>query len=595
MAGKRFNKKHYGRFTTDEAEAYHFSNDVHEFLHGFLAKKQSASVELVDGFYPLYFMIYDLQRLRLLDTYRILSKHTTILGVHTDGFFVESVPTLVYHTGIKTIDDLGKLQLEGEKLTPCMYYIGESHLHIGESNRSITKMPQLEVREPYAVVDEVESNTFIDGEIAGAGKTHVALQFLTDQSLIVIQSDKQIVAMEQRIKAQGLNAAVISYATLLGQIYEDNKLVKTKAPYSVSEHDHILLDELFQIPVQDYERIIIMLKGKSVIGTGDTFQTTTGVSYNNYPDRRRFYEETLWKLFPNRMTLKHSHRLENPSTDEPLIHQIRKQLQEGASIRSVIHHFAQTDDLTQFKTHIPYTNLCAQKLERLFGDQPTHLRFRDYDKKKRPIEKSGIPVQQDADGIHFIVKEGKRQQYLRKGVVYPVKHFVLQGINMVKVGDSFYNRCRFSGTHANTGHSLQGDTIDHPFCILEWNHPHASWEWFYTAITRCRRLTDVHIYTGKSLTSGTHKHIHEKLESYKITDEEAQRDFNLTAKWIQDNLKQQNYCCAACSGLLELDYEYGDPLQWSVDRRDNSLGHLQSNCRITHLKCNQAVAHQGRA
>jgi hypothetical protein len=37
-----------------------------------------------------------------------------------------------------------------------MYYIGESHLHIGESNRSITKMPQLEVREPYAVEAEVE-------------------------------------------------------------------------------------------------------------------------------------------------------------------------------------------------------------------------------------------------------------------------------------------------------------------------------------------------------------------------------------------------------------------------------------------------------
>ena len=57
MAGKRFSN---GRFTTDEAEVYDFSNDVHEFLHGFLAKKQSASVELVDGFYPypLYFMIY---------------------------------------------------------------------------------------------------------------------------------------------------------------------------------------------------------------------------------------------------------------------------------------------------------------------------------------------------------------------------------------------------------------------------------------------------------------------------------------------------------------------------------------------------------
>jgi hypothetical protein len=86
---------------------------------------------------------------------------------------------------------------------------------------------------------------------------------------------------------------------------------------------------------------------------------------------------------------------------------------------------------------------------------------------------------------------------------------------MVKVGTELYNRCRFKGEHANTGHSLQGDTLDHPFAILEWNHPHATWEWFYTAITRCVRLSDVHIYTGPSLTSGTHKHIHETQLDYK--------------------------------------------------------------------------------
>lgn len=577
MAGKRFNKKHYGRFTTDPQEAYHFSNNVRQELHGYLAKSESASVELVDGFYPLYFMIYDLQRLRLLNTYRMLEKHTEILGVHTDGFFVRNIPKLPYHEGIKTIDALGRLQLEAPKMTPITHYTIETE----------TTMPKLVHRQPYTQVPEVQSGTFIDAEIAGAGKTHAALNFLTQQSLIVIQSDKQIVAMEERVDG----IPIISYATLLGQIFEDNKLVKTKAPHDVSKYDHILLDELFQIPVQDYERVLVLLKGNSVIGTGDTFQTTTGVCYNNYADRRTYYEETLWKLFPNRMTLKRSHRLEDPA-DEAKILQIRKQLQNGASIQDVIHHFKQTTDLKYFKTHIPYTNLCAQKLERLFGTEPSHLRFKDYDKKKRPIEKSGLPITQDAEGIHYIMKDGKRQQYLRKGVVYPVKHHILEGKHMVKVGNAFYNRCRFVGTHANTGHSLQGDTIRHPFCILEWNHTHASWEWFYTAITRCVRLSDVYIYTGKSLTSGTHKNIYAKLEGYKVSD--SDRGFNLTAKWIQDTLKQQNYCCAMCSGLLELDYAQGDPKQWSVDRRDNSQGHLQSNCRITHLGCNQSIAHEGK-
>ena len=575
MAGKRFNKNHWGRFTTDPREAFHFSNDVQEYLYGFLAKRESVSVELVDGFYPLYFMIYDLQRLRLLETFRALSQHTKVLGVHTDGFFVEHAPTLFYHEGPKTWDDLGKLQLENPKKLPAMpWWFAESR----------TKLPPIVQRPPYNQVSAVMSNTFVDADIAGAGKTHAALQFLTPQSLIVIQSDKQVMAMEKRT-----TATIVTYATLLGHRYEGNKLTGFGKPYDLHKHDHILLDELFQIPVQDYEKCLVLLKNKSVIGTGDTFQTSTGVSYNNFANRRQFYEETLWKLFPNRLTLKHSHRLEDPE-DEKLILEMRQRLQAGVPIRSLIHCFPQTKTLTAFKTHIPYTNLCAQILERQFGDNPDRLVFNDYDKKKSTILKMDLPIHQDAEGIHYVEHNGKRLQYLRRGSLYPVKYLSIKGINMVKVGTELYNRCRFKGEHANTGHSLQGDTLDHPFAILEWNHPCATWEWFYTAITRCVRLSDVHIYTGPSLTSGTHKHIHEKLASYKETDEQKGHEFNLNPKWVQDTLKAQNFCCQICSGLLELEYERGDTKQWSVDRRDNGLGHLQSNCRIVHLSCNQSVA-----
>ena len=165
---------------------------------------------------------------------------------------------------------------------------------------------------------------------------------------------------------------------------------------------------------------------------------------------------------------------------------------------------------------------------------------------------------------------------------------------MVKIGDKFYNRCRFTGIHANTGHSLQGDTIRKKFCILEWNHFNATWEWFYTAVTRCVRLSDVYIYTGESLTKGIIKNVGYKLAGLQKTCEEKGRDFDLTAKWVMEQMKRQNYCCQICSGVLSLDYEQGDGNQWSIDRRDNQLGELQSNCRITHLSCNQSKAHEGK-
>lgn len=580
-AGKRYNKSHYARFTLDSREAYHFSNDVIEHLHGFLAKKESVAVELVDGYYPFYFMIYDLQRLRILEMFKWLSKHTEVYGVATDGFFVKDVPKANYHPSDqpKSFESLGKYQQEGLKSVPKVSYLVVTNE---------TKIPAVVTRPTYTKVDEVCAGTFIDAEIAGAGKTQTALSYLTSESLVVIQSDKQIAAMEERT-----DATVISYATLLGDIYDDGELVKTKPPYDLSKHDRICVDELFQISVKDYERVLLLIQGKDVVGTGDTFQTTTGVSHNNYVDRRQFYEETLWKAFPYRMTLTKSWRLESPA-DEELILKMRRELQEGAPISSVIKYFKTTKDLTAFDTHIPYTNLCAQKLEQMFGNQPTHLRFKDYDKSKRKIEASGQPIHIDSDGVHYVMENGKRHQYLRKGLVYPVQHFVLQGVNMVKIGDKFYNRCRFTGIHANTGHSLQGDTIRKKFCILEWSHFNATWEWFYTAVTRCVRLSDVYIYTGESLTRGVIKNVGYKLDGLKKTCEEKGRDFDLTAKWVTEQMKRQNYCCQICSGVLNLDYEQGDGNQWSIDRRDNQLGELQSNCRITHLSCNQSKAHEGK-
>jgi hypothetical protein len=74
----------------------------------------------------------------------------------------------------------------------------------------------------------------------------------------------------------------------------------------------------------------------------------------------------------------------------------------------------------------------------------------------------------------------------------------------------------------------------------------------------------------------------------------------ITEKWVMERLKTQNYCCAEreCMRPLLLEWDAADAeergRQFSVARRNNALGHVLGNCRITCLRCNLAAAQEGK-
>jgi hypothetical protein len=92
------------------------------------------------------------------------------------------------------------------------------------------------------------------------------------------------------------------------------------------------------------------------------------------------------------------------------------------------------------------------------------------------------------------------------------------------------------------------------------------------------------------LTKDHVKNLRQKLQGYADAYKEKNRDNDLTSLWIKETLKKQRYCCGHCYNRMTMDYSLGDPRQWSVDRRDNSQGHLQSNCWIVCLSCNHKLA-----
>lgn len=61
----------------------------------------------------------------------------------------------------------------------------------------------------------------------------------------------------------------------------------------------------------------------------------------------------------------------------------------------------------------------------------------------------------------------------------------------------------------------------------------------------------------------------------------------IPVKILIDKLINNNYKCSYCNQNVKIIYDkVRDPLQWTLDRIDNSLNHTDTNCVISCLKCN---------
>ena len=83
------------------------------------------------------------------------------------------------------------------------------------------------------------------------------------------------------------------------------------------------------------------------------------------------------------------------------------------------------------------------------------------------------------------------------------------------------------------------------------------------------------------------KKIYRKLQSYKSADKIKGRVCNLRVKDILTLKDLQKNHCAACNILLLWCYTPKDTRQFSIDRIDNTKGHVRDNIRLTCLECNR--------
>jgi len=118
-----------------------------------------------------------------------------------------------------------------------------------------------------------------------------------------------------------------------------------------------------------------------------------------------------------------------------------------------------------------------------------------------------------------------------------------------------------------------------------WEHHHDRKEYF-------RKYKKEYYMNNKEYYKKQHKEYRqnnwnkELLHHCKLHDKEKNRMFDLDEEWIKIMLKYQNGLCAICGDEMILTNGNKNPKQISIDRINNSLGHLKTNCCLTCWNCN---------
>jgi ATP-dependent exoDNAse (exonuclease V) alpha subunit len=149
-----------------------------------------------------------------------------------------------------------------------------------------------------------------------------------------------------------------------------------------------------------------------------------------------------------------------------------------------------------------------------------------------------------------------------------------------------------------TVHKSQGSTLSEDYTIWDWNR--MSTRIRYTAMSRAKDPSQlnfqnmVHTFEPiNNLINNLAGIIAKKIEGHR--DYDASRGFNtnIDVAYINDMIEEQGCMCHHCQGYVKLrGYRGGDPEQFSVDRIDDTIGHVKGNVVIACWKCNRS--HQNR-
>ena len=158
-------------------------------------------------------------------------------------------------------------------------------------------------------------------------------------------------------------------------------------------------------------------------------------------------------------------------------------------------------------------------------------------------------------------------------------------------------RENFKYTYCSTIDSIQGKSISDKITIFDWDLGYMSRRKIWTAITRARNLNDITFFINSENTINSFKeskykqYFRFKVESYKIQDKNKNRSWEIkeyvNEEWISEQFEKSSQC-PLCFKSYELFINDNNNVisDLTVDRIDNNLPHIKTNCRLLCHHCN---------
>jgi len=602
MTDKRYNKSDYCSVFKNEEECnftlkYRLIGgkkiikilpDKSKIFIAYLQEK----TELIDGFKLISYFIKDTANKKLFELKRKLENcKLQVVGVNTDSCYVikneallnqfkSSYPELFTESSDE-FARIGKVKITEKPYDwkKCVQVKCNDFVY---SAIEKTKINHIDISDEWNkdIISEVyasNNRVICKAECAGAGKTSSFKHFVHGKKALFVCPYNNLCF---EIIRETFEA--ITLHRLLGIKLDDDKNEASSYDFKISEYDIVIFDEIFLCTIDNLERMRQLMEkyqDKQFYATGDEYQLPPIENHLNVPNKKEYYKAAVATLFPNQITLKENKRcksLDDRRRIKEISDKIRNAKSKTEALSIIYKHFKTVSRLEDVvsENNVVFTNRCGDYINNFIHSKksPDRMYFEG-------LKLIGSHTGETEEG-HKIYAN---YTYLIVRIADDVAHIDnLEEVFPVKLSElDMY----FELPYARTCHSMQGLSVEGEITIFEIDHPYASIEWLYTAITRTTDLSKVSIFRGTlpKMPPVDTRAIRKRISQHQQADRKAGRTFDgasyITVKWITDTLERTHYC--PCGRSLGVN-------NYSVDRINNALPHTLINCRIICKPCNVA-------
>ena len=140
---------------------------------------------------------------------------------------------------------------------------------------------------------------------------------------------------------------------------------------------------------------------------------------------------------------------------------------------------------------------------------------------------------------------------------------------------------------SRTGHGTQGMSLGNKLYIHDIGTYLADYRWFRTAISRCSTL-DITIITGSQKENFDRNEVGRRIAGHIAEDKKKGFEWKeanyVDVAWVKEKLIKQRYQCYICRKALDNEF--------SIDRIENSISHVKSNCAMSCMRCQDRSTHR---